>query len=295
MAQASQTKINLACGAVFITGDGWINLDYSTPNPAVQRADSLARLPLSDDSAGLVYSSHFLEHIPRGQVPGFLAECWRILAPGGVLRLVLPDLDNLCRAYLMHRERGEHEKANFLVLEMIDQCVRRESGGELGRMYRQLKSAPEQNVELIDFVRERTGEHLLVGPTAASVPTPRGVDFKPGGSRPRPCRASLDTGGPATATQGVPRTERQPGRRRRAPPVAVGSRATARRAASGRLRGDRTLRGIGQLLRRFPLPAVGSGRRRSPAQGRRVDVYRGAQARLVPLLQAGLHCRGRHD
>lgn len=174
MAQASPTKINLACGGVFITGDGWINLDYSAANPAVQRANLLARLPLPDAAAALVYSSHFLEHIPRGQVPGFLAECWRILAPGGVLRLVLPDLDNLCRAYLSHRERGEHEKAEFLVLEMIDLCVGSESGGELGRLYRQLKSAPEQHVGLIRFVRERTGEHLLAGLTAASMLAPGG-------------------------------------------------------------------------------------------------------------------------
>lgn len=161
MPRVAQLKINLACGSVFVTGDGWINLDYSPFHPAVQRADLLNRLPLQDDSAALTYSSHFLEHIPRPQVPAFLAECWRILAPGGVLRLVLPDLDNLCRAYLTHRERGEHKKADFVVLEMIDQCVRRESGGELGQLYRQMKSAPDRHLEMIDFVRERTGEHFL--------------------------------------------------------------------------------------------------------------------------------------
>lgn len=94
----SNIKINLACGGVFVTGDGWLNLDYSASSPAVPRADLLGRLPLSNDSAALVYSSRFLEHIPRGDVPGFLAECRRVLAPGGILRLVLPDLANLCRA-----------------------------------------------------------------------------------------------------------------------------------------------------------------------------------------------------
>jgi len=164
MQQSGQPKVNLACGGVFVTGDGWINLDYGASSEAVQRADLLGRVPLPDDHAALVYSSHFLEHIPREQVAGFLTECWRILAPGGVLRLVLPDLENLCRAYLTHRERGEHEQANFVVLEMTDQCVRRESGGELGRYYRMLKSSPDEHAALIEFVRERTGENILSNP-----------------------------------------------------------------------------------------------------------------------------------
>ena len=165
MAQSGQPKINLACGGVFIAGDGWINLDYGASNAAVQRADLLGHLPLPNDHVALVYSSHFLEHIPREQVSGFLTECRRILAPGGVLRLVLPDLENLCRTYLAHRERGEHEQAYFLVLEMIDQCVRRESGGELGRHYRALKSSPGEHAALIEFVRERTGENILSNPS----------------------------------------------------------------------------------------------------------------------------------
>ena len=165
----STTKVNLACGDVFVTGDGWVNLDYLASTEAVRSVDLLGRLPFPDDHAELVYSSHFIEHIPRDKVLGFLAECRRILAPGGVLRLVLPDLENLCRAYLSHRERGEHEQADFVVLEMIDQCVRRESGGELARYYRMLQSSPEEHAALIEFVRERTG---MNNSTNASVGPP---------------------------------------------------------------------------------------------------------------------------
>jgi SAM-dependent methyltransferase len=156
-----QAKINLACGGVFVTGDNWINIDYSRAGSNVRSADLLAPLPLPDNGATLVYSSHFLEHIPRCEVPSFLGQCWRVLAPGGVLRIVLPDLENICRTYLAHRDLGEHEKADFVVLEMIDQCVRRDSGGELGRLYRTLKANPRDNSTLIDFVRERTGDDLL--------------------------------------------------------------------------------------------------------------------------------------
>ena len=160
----TQTQVNLACGAAYVADDGWLNFDYAGSGADVQATDLLSRLPLADDSAALVYSSHFLEHIPRNQVPAFLSECFRILKPGGVLRLVVPDLENLCRTYLVHRDGGEHEQADFLVLELLDQFVRRESGGELGRYYQQLRSAPQRNAEAIAFVHHRTGEDLIAPP-----------------------------------------------------------------------------------------------------------------------------------
>lgn len=132
-------KINLGCGPVFVDTSDWVNLDFSPASSAVRQANLLTRLPFADNAVGVVYSSHFLEHVPRAAVAGVLAECFRVLQPGGILRLVLPDLENLCRAYLAHRDGGEHDKADFIVLEMVDQCVRDTSGGELGRYYQFLK------------------------------------------------------------------------------------------------------------------------------------------------------------
>ena len=154
--------INLGCGPVFIDSPDWLNLDYVPTAAAVRKANLMDQLPVPQSSAILVYSSHFLEHVPRAQVSAFLAECHRILAADGVLRLVLPDLENLCRAYLMHRDQGEHEQANFIVLEMIDQCVRKETGGELGNFYKKLKSASYSSQMMVDFIRDRTGEDLAL-------------------------------------------------------------------------------------------------------------------------------------
>ena len=163
----SLARINLACGGVYVNGKHWINLDYASSSRAVQQANLLGQLPLSDESAELVYSSHFLEHIPRSQVSALLSECWRVLHPGGVLRLVGPDLENLCHTYLTHRKRGEHEQADFVVMELLDQCVRREPGGELVRLYQRMKTDPEGQAAAIAFVRHRTGEDL------AHMPAPR--------------------------------------------------------------------------------------------------------------------------
>ena len=124
----------------------------------------LGGLPLADATGDMLYSSHFLEHIPRDQVAPLLQECWRILKPGGVLRLAVLDLENLCRTYLHHRDQAEHDKADFVVLELLDQCVRCQVGGELGRYYRSLKADPEGNARDITFILGRTGEDLTHSP-----------------------------------------------------------------------------------------------------------------------------------
>lgn len=185
----SNQFINLGCGPIFVDSPDWINLDFTPATPRVRRANLLARLPLPSNEARLVYASHFLEHIPKPEVGAFLRECHRVLQSGGVLRLVLPDLQEMAASYLHYREAGDHERADFLVLEIIDQCVRRESGGELGRLYRRLRNEPHPDqAELIAFVRERTGETLL-----ASM---NGQTQNPGGSQ--PSRALVDCRGGCT-------------------------------------------------------------------------------------------------
>lgn len=212
----TQLKVNLACGGIYVVGDGWINFDYTSSSHAVCQADLLGRLTLLDNVAELVYSSHFLEHIPRDQVPHFLGECWRILQPGGVLRLVVPDLENLCRTYLYHRDEGEHIKADFVVLELLDQCVRRRPGGELGRYYQSLKLNDQADEARIAFVRERIGEESKQSPPPPQ--TQRGLRSETVAS---PCRAPLDPRRIAAIAQGLPRSKREPGRRRRTPSLAL--------------------------------------------------------------------------
>lgn len=161
-------KVNIACGDAYV--DGWLNYDYAPHSDKVQKANLLGRLPLDSGVADVVYSSHFLEHIPLPSVEAFMAECFRILKPGGVFRLVLPDLEEICRSYLQHRIDGEHDKANFLQIELVDQMVRSDSGGELGRYYRKIGSDPQRYGDEIAFVMKRTGHNILPDYTHTHTP-----------------------------------------------------------------------------------------------------------------------------
>ncbi|WP_341327603.1 methyltransferase domain-containing protein [Methylotuvimicrobium sp. KM2] len=151
---------NIACGENYIKD--WINFDYSPNSKYVRKADLLKPLPVADSFADLVYSSNFIEHIPRNLVRSFLNECFRIIKSGGYLRLVLPDWEELCSTYLTLRRSDEQQqkRADFLMLEMLDQCVRTISGGELGAYYQRLQAKPSEYDELIEFVQHLTGHKL---------------------------------------------------------------------------------------------------------------------------------------
>ena len=58
----------------------------------VKHADVRKPLPFADNSLDVVYSSHMIEHLDREVSRFFIAEAARVLRPGGVLRLAVPDL-----------------------------------------------------------------------------------------------------------------------------------------------------------------------------------------------------------
>lgn len=169
-------KVNLGCGSVFCTSKDWQNFDFSPADIGITYANLLARLPLEDGSCSVVYSSHFFEHIPRGRISKFLQECNRILEPGGILRLVMPDTEEICEEYLRQIQQGDGLKSQLLILQLVDQYVRNTPGGELGRFYNMIGSMPD-NEEIVDYVKKRNGHIVETVPNRRFVDRLRGKIF----------------------------------------------------------------------------------------------------------------------
>jgi len=66
---------------------------------AIDYGDIIRGLPVENSSAEVIYSSHVLEHLDRREVDLYLKEARRILCPGGLLRLVVPDLSLMIDKY----------------------------------------------------------------------------------------------------------------------------------------------------------------------------------------------------
>ena len=89
--------VNLGCG--YRPMKGWINVDHAR-GPEVQVVWDLRRgLPFQDGSCAAIFSEHLIEHVPREDAGRLLAECHRVLANGGVLRLSTPDAGRFLRSY----------------------------------------------------------------------------------------------------------------------------------------------------------------------------------------------------
>ncbi|MDX1948600.1 MAG: methyltransferase domain-containing protein [Pirellulaceae bacterium] len=97
MPDNSRRRLHLGCGP--ITPLGWINCDIQ-PGPGVDLvADVRAGLPLPSDSLDCIVGIHVLPEIPFCDQLKTLSELRRLLRPGGVLRLGLPDMDLAIQAY----------------------------------------------------------------------------------------------------------------------------------------------------------------------------------------------------
>lgn len=60
-------------------------------------------LPFKDNTFAVVYGSHVLEHLYLVDAQKLLRECRRILRPGGVIRLVVPDLRSIVMNYVKNK------------------------------------------------------------------------------------------------------------------------------------------------------------------------------------------------
>ena len=77
-----------------------INLNYEWYPFIDLTWDITKPLPLADESLKGVYSEHVLEHLPFQMIPWILKDWSRVLEPGGVLRILVPDAELYLKTYI---------------------------------------------------------------------------------------------------------------------------------------------------------------------------------------------------
>jgi predicted SAM-dependent methyltransferase len=85
----------------------WINFDVRYHGDTYLAMDCRRRLPIGDGSVSRILAEHVVEHMEfRSEFPKFLSECFRILEPGGMVRIIVPDAERFVKAYV----RGSREE-----------------------------------------------------------------------------------------------------------------------------------------------------------------------------------------
>ncbi len=147
--------LNLGCGANF--HPAWTNIDFTSTGIGVKAHNLLHGIPSNDESFDFIYHSHVLEHFPKSKAQNFINECFRVLKPGGLIRIAIPDLEQIAKLYLEKLDKAAHgdsssvDDYDWMMLELLDQTVRNQSGGDMQ------KYLGIDNLNNMDFVRERIG------------------------------------------------------------------------------------------------------------------------------------------
>jgi len=143
--------LNVGCGSKF--HKLWVNIDMASSSEDVISANLLKGIPFPDNSFDVLFHSHVLEHFPKEKAPHFLKECFRVLKPEGIIRIVVPDLENIVDEYkrlLKANLENPNDKSqadyDWILLEMYDQTVRNVTGGMMAEYFRKPEIINEEYV-----------------------------------------------------------------------------------------------------------------------------------------------------
>lgn len=164
---ATSLRLNIGCGPV--QPPNWVNIDNSNRARLASRvpwldalltrsgilpptefsgrtrtADVRRHLPWPSSSVTAIYAGEMLEHFTAADGLRFLGECFRVLAPGGVLRLRVPDNYNFWKQYVteydavraLPRAQWTDHHTRWVEMFFRDICVNRPFLGSMGHFHK---------------------------------------------------------------------------------------------------------------------------------------------------------------
>lgn len=93
-------KLNVGCGTDY--KKGWINIDNNSDENIEKldlNWDLRNPLPFKDNSVDFIFHEHFLEHLTVEEARISMSDMMRVLKPGGIMRIAMPDLDDIFKLY----------------------------------------------------------------------------------------------------------------------------------------------------------------------------------------------------
>ena len=96
--QGRELSVNIGAGGSGLAD--WVNVDMSPGKNTTVLLDIRKRLPFADGSVRRLFAEHVIEHLDFGEdIPNVFAEFHRVIAPDGVLRIIVPDAGRFLLAY----------------------------------------------------------------------------------------------------------------------------------------------------------------------------------------------------
>ena len=87
---SSPVKLHLGCGQHVLAS--WFNTDLNPSFETVERLDVTFPFDIPTESVDLIFTEHLIEHVPYIDGRRIISECFRVLRPGGIIRVATPDI-----------------------------------------------------------------------------------------------------------------------------------------------------------------------------------------------------------
>jgi predicted SAM-dependent methyltransferase len=92
--------LNLGSGPRGIASESWLNVDGYVDTNVDYSIDFNRKLPFPNDCFDGIFCEHVLEHFKMADAQKLLGECFRVLTPGGCIRIIVPDGEKIVKTYL---------------------------------------------------------------------------------------------------------------------------------------------------------------------------------------------------
>jgi predicted SAM-dependent methyltransferase len=114
--------LNLGSGPRGRDESNWVNVDGYMDHNVHHLMDFGRPFPFADGSFDGIFTEHVLEHFSREDGVAVFQECLRVLGPGGLLRVVVPDAEKVIATYREAPERlAEHRLPETgLAMEVVN-------------------------------------------------------------------------------------------------------------------------------------------------------------------------------
>ncbi|MBI3308725.1 MAG: sulfotransferase [Candidatus Melainabacteria bacterium] len=111
----TNTAKKLHIGAGYNMLEGWLNCNIMPITKTDIFLDASIRFPFNDNTFDYIFSEHQVEHLSYKEGLNMLKECFRILKPGGKIRITTPSLEFFIALYKKDLSKVEKEYVNYTI------------------------------------------------------------------------------------------------------------------------------------------------------------------------------------
>lgn len=140
-------KLHIGCGRRRL--EGYVHID-GADFPHIDHHD-VTKLPFEDNSVDECYSAHLIAYFDRIEVQELLDEWYRVLKPGGVMRIATPDFRAIVGLYLEGTDLFNFSGLLFGKMKMRESSIYHKQTYDFDTLKFMLELLKFKNVQLYDY------------------------------------------------------------------------------------------------------------------------------------------------